>query len=147
MITPHVKTFKNNQERGKDLEKRWMAYLHNRGFWVRFMHPAPDGSQPFDILALKGAGNQGLAMVCAFDCKTLSGKRFPLGRVEDNQLTAFELLNRKGIHNTYFVVETEYNKVYLLPSDYVQKCYYDGNKSIDMEECGYGHFHLEQDIH
>lgn len=146
MTTPHAKNFNSNQERGKDFEKRWTMYLYNLGYWVRFMHPAPDGSQPFDIIALKGAGNQGLAQVCAFDCKTLSGKRFPLGRAEDNQLTAFRILNKKGIHNTYFVIETEYNNVCLLPSQYVQQCYDNRMRSINIEECGYEHFCIEQNL-
>lgn len=123
----------NNQKKGKELEKRFMKYLSNLGYWVHFMHPAPDGSQPFDIIACKGSSNSGLASVAAFDCKTLDGNRFPLNRVEDNQRTAFQLLNRKGIHNTYFVVEFEENIVSIIPSQDIEKSIRDGKKSIKME--------------
>lgn len=133
MTIPNAKTFKNNQQRGKDLEKRFMEYLSRQGYWVHFMHPAPDGSQPFDIIACKGAGNQGLVNVIAFDCKTLGGDRFPLDRVEDNQRTAFKLLNRKGIHNTYFVIEQHENVVRIVPSQDIEKAIKMGKKSIMME--------------
>ena len=63
MTTRNAKNFKNNQQKGKDLEKRFMEYLSRQGYWVHFMHPAPDGSQPFDIIACKGVGS--LAQVCA----------------------------------------------------------------------------------
>lgn len=134
MTTRNVKTLKNNQQRGKDLEQRFMKYLSSQGYWVHFMNPAPDGSQPFDIVACQGSGHEGLAMVCAFDCKTLDGDRFPLSRVEDNQRAAFELLNRKGIHNTYFIVEKEENLVYIIPSQDVEKAIKEGKKSIKVED-------------
>ena len=132
MTIQSAKNFKNNQQRGKDLEKRFMEYLSRQGYWVHFMHPAPDGSQPFDIIACKGM-KSGLANVCAFDCKTLEGDRFPLSRVEDNQRTAFQLLNRKGIHNTYFVIEFAENIVCIIPSQDIEKVILDGKKSIKLE--------------
>lgn len=134
MTTRSAKNFKNNQQRGKDFENRFIAYLSRQGYWAHFMHPAPDGSQPFDIIACKGAGNQGLVNVVAFDCKTLVGEtRFPLDRAENNQRTAFQLLNRKGIHNTYFVIEIEENIVSIVPSQDVEKAIRDGKKSIKLE--------------
>ena len=133
MTIRDVKTSKNNQQKGKDLEKRFMKWLSSQGYWVHFMHPAPDGSQPFDIIACKGASNSGLASVAAFDCKTLEGNRFPLSRVEDNQRTAFQLLNLKGIHNTYFVIEITENIVHIVPSQDIEKAIKMGKKSISME--------------
>ena len=135
MTTRNVKNFKNNQERGKDLEQRFMKYLRSLGYWVHFMHPAPDGSQPFDIIACKGCVNTGQAVLHAFDCKTLKGKRFPLDRVEDNQRMAFQLLNSKGIHNTYFIIESEENLVHIVPSQSVEQAIQEGRKSISLEEC------------
>ena len=126
MTIPNAKTFKNNQQKGRDFENRYIQYLSRQGFWAHFMHPAPDGSQPFDIIACKES------MVCAFDCKTLDDHRFPLDRAEDNQMTSFEMLNRRGIHNTYFVVEIAENRVCLIPSQYVADLKRAGQKSLDM---------------
>ena len=126
MTTPNVKSFKNNQQRGKDLEKRFMNYLSRQGFWVHFMNPAPDGSQPFDIIACKDS------TVYAFDCKTLDGDRFPLNRIEDNQRTAFQLMNKKGNYLTYFVIEVEKDVVKFIPSMTLEKIIREGKKSIEM---------------
>lgn len=129
MTTRNVKNFKNNQQRGKDLENRFIMYLQREGFWAHFMHPAPDGSQPFDVIACKGG------ITYAFDCKTLKGKRFSLNRAEDNQKMAFQLLNSKGIHNTYFIIESEEDLVHIVPSQSVEQAIQEGRKSIPLEEC------------
>lgn len=136
MTTHRAKIFKNNQERGRDLEKRFMSYLYKQGFWVHFMHPAPDGSQPFDIIAIRSVKENvwGSVQVCAFDCKTLEGDRFPFDRVEDNQKTAFQVLNKRGVHNTYFVVEIGLNRVILIPSQYIEELIQKGEKSLKIEE-------------
>lgn len=128
MTTPNAKTFKNNQHRGKDLEKRFMEFLSRNGFWVHFMHPAPDGSQPFDIIACKDG------IVYAFDCKTLDGKeRFPVDRAEDNQRMAFNLMNRKRNYLTYFVIEVERNIVVFVHSKQIDMAMADGLKSIELK--------------
>lgn len=121
----------NNKKIGSDFENRFCEYLRRNGYWVHFMNPAPNGSQPFDILAVKGLQN-GMAIVCAFDCKTLKGDRFPLGRIEDNQEMAFAHLNNCGVHNTYFAIEREKNKVIYLPSQEAIKAKENGEKSIDL---------------
>ena len=110
-------------------------YLQSQGFWVHFMHPAPDGSQPFDLLAING-DNMNLEIL-AIDCKTLDGKRFPLDRVEDNQRMAFEALNRRGINSTYFAIEMQYNIIHLVQSQRVMQAIDQGLKSINVEENTY----------
>lgn len=127
MTTRDVRTFKHNQQRGKDFEHRFMDFLSRNGFWVHFITPAPDGSQPFDIIACK----DGIAY--AFDCKTLCRKSFPLSRVEDNQRTAFQLMNKKRNYLTYFVIEVEENRVRIVPSQSVEKAIQAGMKSIVLE--------------
>ena len=127
MTIPNAKTFKNNQQRGKDLEKRFIEWLSLNGYWSHFITPAPDGSQPFDIVA----GRNGL--IFAFDCKTLVGEaRFPLNRVEDNQRMAFKLMNKKGNDHTYFVIEVLENVVRFVPSQEIEKAIKAGKKSIAM---------------
>ena len=125
------KLFTNNQKIGKTFEQEWMEHLYSLGMWVHFMHPSPDGSQPFDVIALNNT--YGDPIVYAYDCKTLSGKRFPLSRVEDNQAMAYKSLNEHGVHNTYFVIKTE-TAIHLIPSQEVL-CYKEaGEKSIPLED-------------
>lgn len=131
----------NNQKKGRDLEHRMAEYLSKLGFWVHFMNPAPDGSQPFDLIALNG--DETSISILAIDCKTLEGRRFPLDRVEDNQRLAFEALNRRSINSTYFAVEMEYNKVCLIPSQSVIQAIDEGLKSIPVEDYTYAHLCLE----
>lgn len=128
MTTRNAKNFKNNQQRGKDLENRFLEWLSTNGYWAHFITPAPDGSQPFDIVA----GKSGL--IFAFDCKTLVGEtRFPLSRVEDNQRTAFQLMNKMGNGHTYFIIEVQENVVRCVPSREIERAIKEGRKSISME--------------
>lgn len=143
MTTPNAKTSKkptNNQKKGKDFENRFIEWLSKQGFWAHFMHPAPDGSQPFDIIALKG-NDRASAIVYAFDCKTLEKGRFSLNRIEDNQELAFEALNRQGVHNTYFVIECEENVCRLIPSQEAIEKKRQGVKSLEMD--GRKSFYIE----
>ena len=73
---------------GREFE-RWMENKLSRcGYWVHRMAESNTGSQPFDIIALKGHS------VFALDCKVISTKRpyFPFSRVEENQKFAFDKL-------------------------------------------------------
>lgn len=128
-----------NQKKGKTFEQEWVDYLYSQGMWVHYIQPAPDGSQPFDVIAAKDD------VMYAFDCKTLSGKRFPLNRIEDNQHTAFELLNQKRNHNTYFVVKTEDNIAHIIPSQEAIRLKMEGVKSIDVTEGCYASIYIKQD--
>lgn len=131
-----LKASMNNKKIGSEFEQKLCQYFADFGYWVHFINPAPDGSQPFDIIAVKGIqhGHSISEHVVAVDCKTLSDreKRFPLNRMEDNQISAFTLLNSKGIHNTYFAIQHR-GKVYLLPSQHLIEKYQRGEKSILIE--------------
>lgn len=130
----------NNQKIGKEFEQEWIDHIRSLGMWVHFMQPAPDGSQPFDVIAIDD--RYGYPVVSAYDCKTLSGKRFPLDRVEDNQRLAFEALNRKGVHNTYFVIKTK-TAIYLIPSQEAIVRKDMGEKSIALED-QYAYLYFKQ---
>ena len=95
----------NNKKLGTDFEREMVNLLASEGFWVHFMSPASDGSQPFDLIFVK----DGLAM--AADCKTSSKRKFSIDRLEDNQIMAFEKWLRCG--NLEPVIFVKYqNKVY-----------------------------------
>ena len=119
---------KNNKKIGNELERKLCEYLSKKGFWAHPLHPAPDGSQPFDIIALSKEDK------LAIDCKTLEGKRFPLSRVEDNQETAFNLLHSLGIYDTYFVIQISENEVVFAGAHYIISEKNKGVKSIPVEE-------------
>ena len=76
----------NNKKLGTAFEKLVVQKIAEAGAWVHFLSPDERGAQPFDIIAVKN----GVAM--AFECKTLDEKSkwFPLSRLEDNQIMAFD---------------------------------------------------------
>lgn len=74
----------NNKRLGTQFEKEFVQLLSAHGWWVHFITPAADGGQPFDVIAVKAGA------AIAIDCKTSSNHIFPLTRLEENQVMAFE---------------------------------------------------------
>lgn len=122
----------NNQKRGKSFENRWCRYLHSFGYWVHFLNPAPNGAQPFDIIAVQN-NKKDVPSILAMDCKTLSGSRFPINRAEENQLLSFRALNAAGVNGTFFVIESKPGYVRWIPSWDVDRAMQKGEKSISIE--------------
>lgn len=129
----------NNKKIGNEFENKVCESLAKRGFWAHPLHPAPDGSQPFDIIALSKDSK------LAIDCKALEKNRFPLSRVEDNQETAFTLLHSLGIYDTYFVIQISENEVVFAKAHYIIGEKNKGVKSIPVEELvnRFGTYNLE----
>lgn len=130
MTTQPVKNtkIKNNKKIGSEFEKDFCKYLSKMGFWVHFLNPAPNGSQPFDVIAVSRE-----TTLC-IDCKTLEGDRFPFNRIEDNQESAFSMLNGKGIWSTYFCIKVSDATVVMAPSYDLIKLSYSGLKSISAKQ-------------
>lgn len=75
---------------GREFENLIVKELHKNGYWAHRIHPDESGQQPFDIIAIRGD------RICVYDAKVLSdGAKFPLKRIEDNQLNAFRLFEKK----------------------------------------------------
>ena len=77
----------NNKKHGTAFERRVVQKLAETGdVWVHFLSPDEKGMQPFDIITVKNG------VACAIECKTLDVKSryFPISRLEDNQILAFE---------------------------------------------------------
>lgn len=73
----------------REFERYITVVLKEHGYWAHRIAPDESGQQPFDIIAAKED------TVCAYDAKVLTnGYRFPLSRIEDNQLNAFRLFNK-----------------------------------------------------
>ena len=118
----------NNKKLGTEFEREVVKLLSQKGYWVHFITPDARGSQPFDIIASKD--NNPIAV----DCKTSATKWFNISRLEDNQVTAFELwLNRGNKHAFVFI---KYNdKIYCIPYLMLK-----GLKRINLED--FGNFEL-----
>lgn len=80
----------NNKRLGNQFEREFCDLLASRGYWVHFLSPAPNGGQPFDVIAVKG----GEAYV--YDCKTSVKRKFSIRRLEYNQIFAFEKWMKAG---------------------------------------------------
>lgn len=130
MTTQPVKNtkIKNNKKIGSEFEKDLCKYLDRLGWWVHFLNPAPNGSQPFDIIAISQS------VTLCIDCKTVEGGRFNLIRMEDNQESAFKKLNSKGIWDTYFCIKISENEVVMAPSYELINLANSGVKSISVKE-------------
>lgn len=97
----------NNKQIGAKFEQEFVEILANEGFWAHFLAPSPTGAQPFDVIAMKDG--------CAycFDCKTSVKPIFPIARLEDNQILAFDKWLQCGGQNPMVAVKYD-NKVYLV---------------------------------
>ena len=132
----------NNKTLGTAFEKELCQKLQDYGFWVHFIEPNRAGAQPFDIVACM------YDRPIAIDCKTSARAVFPVTRLEENQIFAFNRWLECG--NKYAVIAVKYNgRVYFIDfqtflSDYTGlDCGVDKVRIEDcktMEEWLYEHF-------
>jgi Holliday junction resolvase len=92
---------RNNKKSGTSFEKELADILYNNGFWSHCIAPAPDGSQPFDVVAVKGN--------CAFvfECKVCTKGKFSADRIEDNQRTSVCIFANCQNQNSFFAFKNE----------------------------------------
>ena len=117
----------NNKALGTKWERDFCKWLAKKGWWVHFITPAPDGGQPFDVIAVMN----GKAL--AIDCKTSAKATFSLNRLELNQKTAFNKWMRCG--NLMPLVAVRYQgKLYYIKYDELKAGYVDLRKrrGIDL---------------
>lgn len=115
---------------GRQFEDYVVKELHKAGYWVHRIHPDESGQQPFDIIAVKGS------KICAYDAKVLeSGKRFPLKRIEDNQLNAFRLIEKKtNGADVGLLILNESGKIYFMDIGRINSFLWLGKKSVPVDE-------------
>lgn len=102
----------NNKKLGTFWERECAEILSKKGFWVHFITPNVAGQQPFDLIAVKDDRPY------AIDCKTTISPIFPLSRLEENQLTAFDLWLRCG--NRHCLIAIKYDgKFYQVPYEWL----------------------------
>lgn len=103
-----------NKVSGTKFENELCKRLNEKGFWCRPMYPAPDGSQPFDVMVINKRG-----YLYCIECKDCKNDVFGLNRIEDNQdISLSNLINKYCLDNrvlfafdtsagTYLVVARE----------------------------------------
>lgn len=112
----------NNKTLGTEFEKFMCEFLSKRGWWVHFIEPKKDGSQPFDIIAVRNG------ITLAADCKTSASGTFSYLRLEDNQITSFDKWLRCG-NNAPKVFVWHEDRVYVL--DYLALMH---NRTLKIKE-------------
>lgn len=114
----------NNKALGNKFEREMVDLLAARGYWAHFIVPDAGGRQPFDIIACK----DGVAY--AIDCKTCVADKFSIGRLEQNQIFAFEKWLQCGNREPILAVKHN-DKVYLIPYRDIK-----AKKSVKIENYG-----------
>lgn len=118
------------QKKGSAWENEFAEILSRNGFWATVLPKQRDGSQPCDVVAGKNG------TIYNFDCKTLKKGNFPLGRVEENQVRAFEKLMTCGCRNNYLAVKLDNGQMYLLDAWIAIDLKHSGIQAIDVREYG-----------
>ena len=134
-----------NKKSGTKFENELCKRLSEGGFWCRPMYPAPDGSQPFDVMAINKKGH----LYC-FECKECKKDVFVFDRIENNQdICLHNLMNTYKLGKrvlfafdtsagTYIVTAKEVLTLYLI-SGYSQR-----KKSMNLKEIQKAGIPLEQ---
>ena len=114
----------NNKQIGAKFEQEFVEILAKESFWAHFLAPSPTGAQPFDVIAMKDS--------CAFcfDCNSSVKLRFPLSRLEENQIRAFDKWLQCGGQEPIVAVKYD-NKIYLIEYTRLQR---EGSVDLRTEE-------------
>ena len=112
----------NNKQIGAKFEQEFVEILAKEGFWAHFLAPSPTGAQPFDVIAMR----HGYAY--CFDCKTSVKPIFPITRLEDNQILAFDKWLKCGGAAPLVAVKYD-NNIYLIAYTRLQR-----EKSVDLRK-------------
>ena len=116
----------NVKQIGNDFERDFAKWLSKEKGMFVYNLPNKINGQPFDILAAKNN------KFFAFECKNCSKDYFPLSRVEDNQIQAFNKLNSTGNYNYYFIFNFS-GDIRVCMAGYIY-CYLDTSKTIHKDE-------------
>lgn len=117
---------------GRQFEDYVVNKLFESGYWAHRISPNESGQQPFDIIAMKDD------IVCIYDAKVISnGYRFPMSRIEDNQINAFNMIaSRTNVNHVGLLFYTnEDAKIWYMPLHEIHTAIWLEEKSIDVREC------------
>ena len=114
---------------GRQFEDYCVKELHKAGYWVHRIHPDESGQQPFDIIAIRRN------KICMYDAKVISeGHRFPLSRLEDNQLNAFRLVEKKTDASDIGLLIYAEDRIRYMSLSSIETAIAFRKKSIDVNE-------------
>lgn len=121
----------SNRKNGTAFESEFANILADNGFWVHQLAQTQAG-QPADIVAVKGD------FPVLIDCKVMSGTRFPLSRIEPNQVSAMNLWDNRVTTIPYFAIKLPDGQIRMVMW-YVMKSWMILKKaSVSIEEITYG---------
>lgn len=88
----------DNKKDGSAWEKEFCEMAASHGFYA---HQNNDGraGQPYDVQLCR---NNACIQI---DCKVVHGESFSSNNIQDNQITAFRLLEHCGCHHNYFAIK------------------------------------------
>ena len=115
---------KTSYTNGKTFEIDLCNYFKDNGYYVIYNEKGISGSQPVDMIVIK---NNIATMI---ECKNLENKngKFPISRIEANQLLSYKFAKSCGNHN--FIIAVHWNNnIYFIDFDLLQ--FFD--KSIDLK--------------
>ena len=126
----------SNKSEGSNYELYIAKKSYDMGFFAHLLQGSKAG-QPFDLVI---ARNEKAAFI---DCKVCHERNFPLKRIEPNQHSAFQLLQKFGCTRSYIVCGFDFEGVVkgsgqkyrdmFIPYSYAQKALAHGDKSMPFE--------------
>ena len=123
----------NNRTLGNSFETELCEILSSYGFWVHAMRQDNSG-QPADIIAVRNKVSH------LIDAKVCSDNKFPLSRVEENQVLAMDLWHECGNGCGWFALKLNKDSpdIYMI-SHYIMQSFKDHVHSLSEEDIiGYG---------
>lgn len=103
----------SNVQKGTSFEEQLVELLGKNGFWATGIPKDKEGRQPCDVIACNKSG------VYLMDAKNCESGRFDFSRVEDNQISAMELIGKRAKGLGYFVCNFP-DGIYIYPYKYIK---------------------------
>lgn len=127
----------NNTTIGNRTEKTASSIFRERGYWVYNCPKSQTGSQPFDLIAIRGGENY---IVWFVDGKHVRDNEvsFKIDRIEPNQWASMQYASgfaKVNVENMGFAIEFERtNEFYWLPYKDALKMAENNEKSINLNK-------------
>jgi Holliday junction resolvase len=114
-----------NKTVGNRFERELCSLLSGAGWWAHNLAQNQAG-QPADVIAVR----KNIAVL--IDCKVCSHDRFPLSRMEDNQVGAMTLWESAGNAHGYFALKMSKGVIFMADFDTLSR--YCLSKTLNREE-------------
>lgn len=118
----------SNLAAGSKFERLLAGILSSDGFWVLRIPQNAGGQQPADLIAIKGRYH------ALIDCKVVSGDRFNLDRIEDNQYNAMTKFRDIGGEVGWFAILMPDGSIHMLDLDTVNAMDGQRKRSLNLRE-------------